>query len=230
MANALHKEIADELREKIRSGEFAAGRRLPTEPELERLFGASRNTIRIAVTTLVHEGLIQIQPGRGMFVPEGPIPFFVILSREEGGDGTGSALDSYSSGVRAAGRKPSIRDFETRIEYPDREVAGWLQIDEDTQVVVRGSKRFIDDTPYSLQKSYYSMKLVRGTELEGKEKIARGRSGRSPRWATSSPGTGTNSSRGCPPRRRRGSSRSGPVSPSSWCTASPTPVRPCRSA
>ncbi|CNE14068.1 transcriptional regulatory protein [Mycobacterium tuberculosis] len=40
--------------------------------------------------------------------------------------------------------------------------------------MVRGSKRFIDDTPYSLQKSYYSMKLVRGTELEGKEKIARG--------------------------------------------------------
>ncbi|GAA1817279.1 GntR family transcriptional regulator [Actinomadura chokoriensis] len=174
MANALHKEIADELREKIRSGEFAAGRRLPTEPELERLFGASRNTIRIAVTTLVHEGLIQIQPGRGMFVPEGPIPFFVILSREEGGDGTGSSLDSYSSGVRAAGRKPSIRDFETRIEYPDREVAGWLEIDEDAQVVVRGSKRFIDDTPYSLQKSYYAMDLVRGTELEGKEKIPRG--------------------------------------------------------
>ncbi|MFB4308433.1 GntR family transcriptional regulator [Actinomadura sp. GTD37] len=174
MANALHKEIADEIREKIKSGGFAAGERLPTEPELERIFGASRNTIRIAVTNLVHEGLIQIQPGRGTFVAKGPIPFFVILSREEGGDGTSSSLDSYSAGVRAAGRKPSVRGFETRIEYPDREIAGWLEVDEDTQVVVRGSQRFIDDTPYSLQKSYYSMDLVRGTEIESKEKIPRG--------------------------------------------------------
>lgn len=174
MASALHKEIADELREKIKSGEFAAGERLPTETELERLYGASRNTIRIAVTNLVHEGLIHIQSGRGTFVSKGPIPFFVILSHEEGGDGSGSSLDSYSAGVRAAGRKPGIRDFETRIEYPGREIAGLLEIDEGTQVVVRGSKRFIDGTPYSLQKSYYSMDLVRGTEIESKEKIPRG--------------------------------------------------------
>ena len=174
MGVALHKEIADELREKIRTGEFAPGDRLPTEPELERLYGASRNTVRMAVATLVHEGLIQIQPGRGMFVPKGPIPFFVVLSREEGGDGTQSPLDSYSSGVRAAGRKPSIRDFEMRIEYPDREVARWLEIDEDTQVVVRSSKRFIDDIPYSLQSSYYSMDLVRGSEIESRNKIPRG--------------------------------------------------------
>lgn len=174
MGVALHKEIADELRRKIKSGDFAPGDRLPTEPELERIFGASRNTIRIAVTNLVHEGLIQIQPGRGMFVPKGPIPFFVILSREEGGTGTDSPLDSYSSGVRAAGRKPSIRDFEMRIEYPSREVAGLLEIDEDTQVVMRGSKRFIDDIPYSLQSSYYSMDLVRGTELESRKGIPRG--------------------------------------------------------
>lgn len=173
MANALHKEIADELRKKIRTGEFAAGERLPTEPELERIFGASRNTIRIAVTNLVHEGLVQIQPGRGMFVPKGPIPFFVVLSREEGGTGA-DPLDSYSSGVRAAGRKPSIREFEMRIEYPSREVAGWLEIGEDAQVVVRSSKRFIDDIPYSLQSSYYSMDRVRGTELESRHGIPRG--------------------------------------------------------
>ena len=61
-----------------------------------------------------------------------------------------------------------------RIEYPSREVARWLEIDEDTQVVVRGSKRFIDDIPYSLQTSYYSMELARGTELESRKGIPRG--------------------------------------------------------
>lgn len=157
MRGSLHKEIADELRDKINSGEYKPGERLPTEPELESLFNASRNTVRLAVSILVHEGLIQLLPGRGMFVPEGPLPFFVILSKEEGGQGMTRGIDSYTSGVQVAGRTPAIRDFEMRIEYPSRDVASRLEIDEDTQVVVRSSKRFIDERPYSLQSSYYSM-------------------------------------------------------------------------
>ncbi|MFI0451397.1 UTRA domain-containing protein [Actinomadura sp. 6N118] len=109
-----------------------------------------------------------------MFVPKGPLPFLVLLSREEGGEGVHSGLDSYRSGVRAAGRKPGIQNFEAHIEYPSREVAGWLEIDEDTPVVVRSSQRFIDERPYSLQRSYYSMGLVRGSEIDGREKISRG--------------------------------------------------------
>ncbi|MFC4905854.1 GntR family transcriptional regulator [Actinomadura gamaensis] len=112
-------------------------------PELETEFGVSRNTIRLAISALEHEGLIELRHGHGMFVPKGPLPFMVLLSREEGGESTPDDLDSYRSGVRAAGRRPGIRDFEARIEYPSREVAGWLEIDENSQVVVRGSRPVI---------------------------------------------------------------------------------------
>jgi GntR family transcriptional regulator len=174
MRSALHKDIANELRRLITSGGFKPGERLPTEPDLEERFGASRNTIRLAVATLVHEGLIQLSPGRGMFVPSDAIPFIVILSKEEGGEGQNPGLDSYRSGVQAAGRKADIRDFEMRIEYPTAEVASLLEIDEDSQVAVRGSKRFIDDHPHSLQCSYYPMDIVRGTDIDSKHKVERG--------------------------------------------------------
>jgi GntR family transcriptional regulator len=174
VTGALHEEIADELREMINSGEYEPGERLPTEPELESHFQVSRSTIRRAISTLTHEGLIQLQPGRGMFVPKGPPPFIVILSSEEGGGDAYPGLDSYRSGVRAAGRSAGIRNFERRIEYPDGEIAHLLDISEDDQVVVRSSQRYIDDRPCSLQSSYYPMDMVRGTEIESREKIDRG--------------------------------------------------------
>lgn len=174
MRGTLHRQITDDLRARITGGEYPPGERLPTEPELEQMYGASRNTIRMAVSTLVHEGLIHLQAGRGMFVPDGPIPFIVLLSKEEGGDGMASGLDSYSAGVQAAGRRPRIEAFKMHIDYPAREIAGWLEIDEDTQVAVRSSKRYIDDRPHSLQSSYYSMHLVRDSEIAGKNGIARG--------------------------------------------------------
>lgn len=169
-----HQEIAEDLRRKINSGEYAPGSQLPTEPQLGERYRASRNTVRLAVMTLVNEGLIQLNRGRGMFVPDALIPFTVLLSEEEGGRGRNPGLDSYRSGVKVAHRRPEVRNFETRIEYVSAENASLLELDEDTQVVVRGAERFIDDSPYSLQRSYYPMDVARGTELERRQKIERG--------------------------------------------------------
>ncbi len=110
-----------------------------------------------------------------MFVPAGGItPFFVYLSKEEGGEGGTIHKDSYGSGVEAAGRRPSKRNWHSRIEYPTGEVASLLEIDEDAQVVVRGAQRYIDDKPYSIQRSFYPMDIVRGSEIEGRDIIPRG--------------------------------------------------------
>lgn len=169
-----HQEIAEDLRKKINSGEYRPGARLPTEQELETRYGASRNTVRVAVMTLVNEGLIQVNRGLGMYVSDSLIPFTVLLSEEEGGRGLRPGLDSYRSGVQVAGRRPDVRNFTTRIEYPNAEIAGLLQIGERDQVAVRSSERYIDDSPYSTQRSYYPMDIARGTELESPDKIERG--------------------------------------------------------
>jgi GntR family transcriptional regulator len=66
----LYYQLENLLREKILSGAFAAGDRLPTESELIQQYGVSRITVRQALTALAEEGLIERQQGRGTFVAE----------------------------------------------------------------------------------------------------------------------------------------------------------------
>jgi len=60
--------IADVLAERVLSGEYAAGDRLPSERQLAVEFGASRPMVREALRSLVERGLIDVEPGRGAFV------------------------------------------------------------------------------------------------------------------------------------------------------------------
>lgn len=66
----MYVQLADVLRERIRSGEIPVGRRLPSQAELEAETGGavSRRTIKSALQVLVDEGLVQGVPGKGVFV------------------------------------------------------------------------------------------------------------------------------------------------------------------
>ena len=56
------------LKERITSGVFQPGHRLPSEPSLAATHGLSRVTIRRALDGLARDGLIRRQPGAGTFV------------------------------------------------------------------------------------------------------------------------------------------------------------------
>ncbi|MFE1288769.1 GntR family transcriptional regulator [Streptomyces sp. NPDC058751] len=52
------QEIADVLRERIRTGELKAGDRLPTQAELAEEFGVERGAVRLALRELQEDGLL----------------------------------------------------------------------------------------------------------------------------------------------------------------------------
>ncbi|MDR1392951.1 MAG: FadR family transcriptional regulator [Bifidobacteriaceae bacterium] len=64
----LIEQIAEDMRERIVSGAWPVGSRVPTEPELAALVGAGRNTVREAVQALVHAGLLERRQGSGTYV------------------------------------------------------------------------------------------------------------------------------------------------------------------
>lgn len=67
---ALHRQLADLLREQIKSGDLAPGDLLPAEDYLAQTHGLSRTAIRRAIDLLLHEGLVSKSKGRRTQVRE----------------------------------------------------------------------------------------------------------------------------------------------------------------
>ena len=62
------RQIADALRHRINSGEYALGSALPSILAMAREFEVTTNTVRKALGILKDEGLIESVPGYGTFV------------------------------------------------------------------------------------------------------------------------------------------------------------------
>ena len=68
----LYRQVADQLRALMDSGEFAVGSRLPTERELASSLGISRPTVREALIALEVDGRVRIRVGSGIYVLAAP--------------------------------------------------------------------------------------------------------------------------------------------------------------
>jgi GntR family transcriptional regulator len=163
MADPKYREIAEDLSRKIESSELGHGDQLPTELELGELYKASRNTVRDAVKLLITRGLIETRPGRGTFVVGKIDPYVTILTGdpEKGRDEEGPV---YVKGLQGSGRggqrNPASTDPRVEIQKAAGAGAEELQIDANTTVISRHQQRYIDDTPWSLQTSFYPIALA----------------------------------------------------------------------
>lgn len=75
MSNFLYKtklfeEVAEHILEHIRTLEWQAGMRLPSEPELARYFEVSRSTVRLAIKSLQGSGVLYSRGGSGTYVAD----------------------------------------------------------------------------------------------------------------------------------------------------------------
>ena len=59
----LHEDVAEQLRDAILDGRFAAGRKLPPERELAQEFGVNRTSVREALKVLEGLGLVTVRQG-----------------------------------------------------------------------------------------------------------------------------------------------------------------------
>jgi GntR family transcriptional regulator len=143
----MYRQIAEDLRSKIESGELPRSPHgpLPTEIDLREQYKASRNTVRDAIRWLITRGLVETRPGHGTFVTERVAPFTATLTAESGAG-------------PADGEEVSISRVEIR--QADKAVAKALRIEEGAPVVSRHQQRLIDETPWALQTSFYPMTLV----------------------------------------------------------------------
>jgi DNA-binding FadR family transcriptional regulator len=64
----LYRQIAEQVRALIASGEFPLGSRLPPERDLAAQLGVSRPSVREALIALEVEGLVEVRMGSGIYV------------------------------------------------------------------------------------------------------------------------------------------------------------------
>jgi GntR family transcriptional regulator len=160
MPDPMWRRIAEDLRQKIESGELGAdGKSLPSELELRDQYDASRNTVRDAVKWLITRGLVVTRPGQGTFVVSEIDPFVTELSTDVEGvpGGEGAA---YASEVAETSRTPKTSEPRIEIQRALGLVAHELGLAESDTIVSRHQSRFIDGTPWSLQTTYYPMGLI----------------------------------------------------------------------
>jgi GntR family transcriptional regulator len=163
MANPLYRMIADDLRGQIETGGLEPGQQLRTETELVEHYGASRNTVRDAIRWLINLGLVETRPGQGTFVVKKINPYITTLTaaparglrHDDVVIGSGENNANYEAEVKAQKRQPHFTAPEVRSEKAMGAVADQLQVAEGTPLISRHQKRYIDDTPWSLQTSYY---------------------------------------------------------------------------
>lgn len=159
MSNPMYRQIADDLREQIESGQLEPGQQLRTELELREVYNASRNTVRDAIKWLTTLGLVETRPGQGTFVVKKIDPFVTTLTRKEGEVAEGGQSTSYLS-VVGHSLIPSTSAVRVEIQPAPEHVAARLAIATDTEVISRHEQRHIGRTPYSLQTSFYPVEFA----------------------------------------------------------------------
>jgi len=68
MPKLVAAEVEQSLRQRINSGEWSEGRRLPNERELATEYNVARNTVRTAIEKIAADGAVTREVGRGTFL------------------------------------------------------------------------------------------------------------------------------------------------------------------
>jgi len=155
-------QIADDLRDRILSGDLAAGEQLPSESDLMRDYDVSRTVPKMAINVLRSEGLITSHPGKGSFVRQ------ARQVRRLGNDRYRRRRDAsppFASDAKAAGQQARW-EHRSREERASQVIAERLAIEPGDSVMVTDYRFFADDEPTQLSVSYEPLAITRDTPIE----------------------------------------------------------------
>ena len=156
-----YQTIAEDLREQIKSGGLRPGQQLRTEIELRDHYQASRNTVRDAIKLLTTLGLVESKAGQGTFVTQKINPYITTLTGSPKVPTLYGEVDESAAGETEGKERTFFStDPQVEIQKAQGRIASLLKIAENTQVISRHQKRSIDDTPWSMQTSFYPMGFV----------------------------------------------------------------------
>jgi GntR family transcriptional regulator len=160
-----HRQIATELRHRIRRGDWAPGERLPPILALAETYGVAKQTIQRTIDQLRIEGLLITRPGSGTFV-RGTRRRLNRLSRGRYGPRRGYHVD-----LAARYRQELV---EVATSPAPAEVTDAFGVTDATPLLVRRHLvRTDEDQPVEIGASWFLTTEAGGTALERLEAYGR---------------------------------------------------------
>ena len=149
----IYKSIADRLRLRLNSADFAIGSPLPGEKKLAEEFGVARMTIRKAIDLLVDWGLVVRRHGSGTYV-----------ARKDVHHET-SNLTGLAEVLRKQGKEVVSQVLAFEVMPAPPAIASLLRIKIDERIYFSRRVRYVDGKPLMLEDSYMPVKLFRNLSL-----------------------------------------------------------------
>ncbi|SEP14834.1 GntR family transcriptional regulator [Propionispora vibrioides] len=152
-----YQQIANDIRNKITSGEYVPGVQLALEKEMCEYYGVSRITIKRAVDELVNLGLVVKRRGSGTFV-----------KTVENQDVKELSMAKQFTGFTETNRGQKVQTEVIRFDivHPSQEVASKLQITEDDFVYDIIRARSNDEGPIVVEYTKMPIQLIPGLKKE----------------------------------------------------------------
>jgi GntR family transcriptional regulator len=159
-----HRQIAAQLKDRIRRGDWRPGERLPSIPAMAEMFGVAKQTVQRTVDQLRVEGVLITKPGSGTYV-RGTRRRLNRLSRGRYGVHRGYHADlaaRYRQQLTGVGREPA-----------PAEVADAFGVRDGTEMVVRRHVVRTEEATVEVGASWFRAADAVGTSLERREAFGR---------------------------------------------------------
>lgn len=165
----LIEQVADGLRQAIKTGELPPGGQVPSERALAEAHDVSRDTVRSAINLLTAEGLVTARSGRqGRRVREYRPLYWNLSSFERGAsrDDPVTGIDEWKADLKEQGVQNPWLDVSVHIQPVPSEIATLLDIEPGVMALCRRRIRYADDVPVAIADTWVREDVGR-TELDG---------------------------------------------------------------
>ena len=146
----IYRQIKNIIQQRIASGEWAAGQKLPSENDLVAALGVSRMTINRALRELTQEGLIKRVHGLGSFVAESPRHASLI------------ELQDIALEIERGGRRHHSKVLVLETLEATASLAAELELEAGARVYHLRAVHYQDDSPMQLEARHVNAEIVPG--------------------------------------------------------------------
>ncbi|ETT75960.1 MULTISPECIES: GntR family transcriptional regulator [Paenibacillus] len=153
--NTLYFNIKEQLLKQIQSGFYAVGEKLPTEAALCEMFSASRTTIRLALSELEVQDILERHQGKGTFVKRKELQ----LNQKR----------SFTEDVLMSGKEPTSTIIEAKVTPAEIPLNEFLNIPLKAPVNQLLRLRYADNEPLLYETTYIAWDLAPGLINEYKD-------------------------------------------------------------